>query len=85
MKIIPVGAELFQAYGQTDMKKLAIAFCFLGSRLETKQCTQFGTSEIAVCWEPDRGASMAHLAELRLPRFRCCAPGSSTHFVLIHV
>ena len=48
IKIFLVGAELFQAYGQTDMTKLAVAFCFLRSQLETEKCTQFGTSEIAV-------------------------------------
>ena len=85
IKILLLGAELIQAYGQTDMTKLAVAFCFLLSRLETEQCTQFGTSEIAVCWESDHGASMAHLAELHLPRFNCCTPGSSIHFILIHV
>jgi hypothetical protein len=85
MKILPVGAELFQEYGQTDMTKLVVAFCFLRTRLETEQCTQFETSEIAVCWESDRGFWMAHLAELHLPLFNCCAPGCSMHFILIHM
>jgi hypothetical protein len=85
IKILLLGTELFQAYGQTDMTKLAVAFCFLLSRLEMEQFTQFGTSEIAVCWESDRGNSMAHLAELHLPRFNRCAPGSSVQFILIHL
>jgi hypothetical protein len=39
MKILPVGADLFHADGQTDMKKLIVAFRILRTRLKSHEDT----------------------------------------------
>jgi hypothetical protein len=36
MKIRPMGAELYNVDGQTDMTMLIVAFCTLRTRLKTK-------------------------------------------------